>query len=94
MPNGPPPAPPPPPRRAPAAAPAPATSGDRTRQLYDEYMRARRAAGEAVDNLSYDTLRRSLQQQTERLRRKHGDRDVDYEVVTKDGRALIRPVVK
>jgi hypothetical protein len=84
----------PPARPVPPHPQAAARPTDRTRQIYDDYLRARRAAGEKVDNLSYDALRRSLERQTERLRRQHGNRQVDYEVVTKDGRALIRPVIK
>jgi hypothetical protein len=45
--------------------------------------------------LSYDKVRKSLDKQAEKLKKQHGkNRKVDFEVVEKDGKALIRPVVK
>lgn len=73
----------------------PPTHTDRKRQIYDEYVRARRAAGESTEGISYERLARSLDSQTELLRKKHGgDKVIEYVVVTKDGRTLIKPRVK
>ena len=64
------------------------------RPLYDEYLAAKRSAKESTDGLTLDKLERSLRKQTERLRKKHGDKKIEYEVVTQNGRTLIRPLIK
>lgn len=67
---------------------------DRARAVYDEYMRARQRTGKGA-NVSYDAMRKSLEKQASQLRKRHGsNRKVDFEVVEKDGKPLIRPVVK
>jgi hypothetical protein len=91
------PAPRPPPPRRPGPPPPRAPGGGadaRTKQLYDEYVRARQASG-STSEVSYDKLAKSLADQKKKLLEKHGrDRKVDFEVVTKDGKAMIRPVIK
>lgn len=57
-------------------------------------MRARQRTGKGA-NVSYDAMRKSLEKQASQLRKRHGsNRKVDFEVVEKDGKPLIRPVVK
>lgn len=65
-----------------------------TREIYNQYVQARRQAGESTANITYDKLAKSLQTQRQTLKKKHGDRNVDFEVVTKNGRTMIRPVIK
>ena len=64
------------------------------RSLFDEYVQAKRRAKESTAGLSLEKLERSLRRQTERLRKKHGNKQIDYEVVTQNGRPLIRPKIK
>ena len=64
------------------------------RRLYDEYLAAKQRSKESTSGLTYDKLRRSLDRQAEQLRSKHGDREIDFEVITQDGRTRIRPVVR
>ncbi|MEM9692588.1 MAG: MXAN_5187 C-terminal domain-containing protein [Myxococcota bacterium] len=100
-PRRPPPRRPPPPR--PGTAPRntvpspparrPPPKRDQTRQLYDEYVRAKRKRGDHGD-VSYEKLAKSLERQAERLKAKHGDRKVDFRVVEKEGRVMIRPVLR
>jgi hypothetical protein len=72
-----------------------ADSGVGARALFDRYVEARRATGESVAGLSVEKLAASLRSQAEKLRGKLGnDKKVDFEVVTKDGKTLIKPVVK
>jgi hypothetical protein len=89
---------PPPPRGALPGTQARRPPNDpaaRTRELYDEYLRARRAAGVSGADITFEKLAQSLAMQTERLRQKHGaGAQIDYVVVTKDGKPMIRPVIK
>lgn len=102
--------PPPPPKKAAAAHAGPPKPGPRPgpepaggagdarersmRQVYDQYVAAKRKANEPTEGLTYEKLRRSLERQAENLRVSHGDRKVDFEVVSLNGRTMIRPVVR
>jgi hypothetical protein len=90
----------PPPSQAPHPAPArpapqaQANDDSRSRAIYQEYVAARRRSGESVEGLTYERVARSLSEQGERLRAQHPNRSLDFEVVQKDGKAVIKPVVK
>jgi len=90
------PAPAPAPRAA--ARPAPPKEGhlseERVRQIYTQYVDTKRSLKESTASITYESLSRSLQDSTEKLRQKHNGRSVDFEVTIKDGRTILRPVVK
>jgi hypothetical protein len=66
---------------------------ERVRQLYAQYVETKRRQNESTATITYDAVARSLRQSSAKLRQKLG-RAVDFEVVVKDGRAILRPVVK
>jgi hypothetical protein len=80
--------PPLPPRRSPADL-----SDDRLRQLYSQYVQTKRSQNESTASLSYDEMARSLRESSAKLREKHG-KAVDFEVAVKEGKTVLRPVVK
>ena len=96
---------PPPPHPAPAAPPKPAAvppapprspadiPDDRMRQLYSQYVQTRRAQNESTAAITYDAMAKSLRESSAKLREKHG-KAVDFEVTVKDGKTILRPVVK
>lgn len=63
------------------------------RQLYVQYVEARRRQNESTAAITYDAVARSLRESSAKLRQRLG-KPVDFEVAIKDGRAIIRPVVK
>jgi hypothetical protein len=65
----------------------------RVRQLYVEYVEAKRRQKESTAALTYEGLAESLRSSSARLREKHG-KPVDFEVGIKDGKAVLRPRVK
>jgi hypothetical protein len=76
-----------------AAPPESATGGERaTRQVYDRLIEAKQRLGERTEHLSYEAVRDSLEKQAARTREKHGCREVDFTVVVKDGKTLLKPV--
>ena len=79
-------------------APAASASGDlseqKMREIYVKYVGAKRAANESTAGLTYDKLANSLRAQAEKLHAAHPSRTVDFEVVTKDGKTALRPIVK
>lgn len=66
----------------------------RIRDIYNRYVEARRKCNESTAAITYDGLARSLRDSVPKLQQKHGGRVVDFEVVVKDGRTVLKPVVK
>jgi hypothetical protein len=96
--------PPSPPRVAPPVvrpAPAPARpaprigdlSDDRFREIYSQYVETRRKQNEPTGAITRDALAKQLSDSTARLKEKHTGKSVDFEVVVKDGKTILRPVV-
>ena len=67
-------------------------SEDRVRQIYAQYMETRRRQNETA-SMPFDSVARNLRESSARLREKHG-KPVDFEVMIKDGKAFLRPVLK
>lgn len=57
-------------------------------------MEAKREAKESTAGLTYERLAESLRSQTAKLREKNPTKKVDYEVVTRDGKTMIKPILK
>jgi len=85
------PAPPPPPA---AAAKPGDISDDRMRQLYADYVQTKRSQKESTASVTYDALARTIRDSTAKLKEKHGGKSVDFEVTVKDGKTILKPVVK
>lgn len=79
---------------APAAPRSPADiTDDRMRQLYSQYVQTRRAQNESTAAITYDAMAKSIRESSAKLREKHG-KAVDFEVTVKDGKTILKPVVK
>lgn len=98
----------PPPRAAPVPSPAPsapaarsptlATDGalpeQRLRQIYAKYVEAKRSANESTAGVTYEKLAETLRAQASRLKASHPAKSVDYDVIIKDGKTLLKPVLR
>lgn len=90
-------------RPAAAARPAPrpvATGGggdgmndQRLKQLYDVYMQAKKRTGES-STLTMDALKKQIEKQIPVIKAKHNCNSVDFKVVLKDGKAMLKAVPK
>lgn len=69
-------------------------SDARVRQIYAEYVRTKRSQNESTASLNYETMAKSIRDSSEKLREKHGGKKVDFEVQVKDGKTILKPVVK
>jgi hypothetical protein len=81
-----------------AAAPSPRASGEdlpeaRVRQIYAQYVEAKRRGNESTAAITYEAVAKSLRESSAKLREKTG-KAVDFEVAMKDGRAILKPVIK
>lgn len=83
---------------APPQAPKPAAPGlpndDRMRQLYAEYVQTKRKHNESTAQVTFEKLAATIQDSASKLRAKHGGKAIDFEVTVKDGKTILKPVVK
>lgn len=69
-----------------------ANDDQRLKHLYDEYTAARRRNNEG--EVRYDSLVSSIQKMLPGLQSKHQGKQIDFEVVVKDGRVGLKPRVR
>lgn len=85
------------PSAAPPAARPPVAPGDmsddRVRELYARYVEAKRRQNESTAAITFEAVAKSLRESSAKLREKHG-KAVDFEVAVKDGKAILKPVLK
>jgi hypothetical protein len=97
-------------RPAPAPQPAPAArlapsapagggggddlSDQRVRQIYAKYVETKRATNESTAGVTFEKLAASLRAQAEKLKTTHPSKAIDYEVVVKDGKTHLKPVLR
>ena len=88
---------------APAQAPKPAANGvssgasglsdERVRQLHAELSAARKQLNQGA-TLSVDSLAKTLRDTEAKLRSQHAGKAVDFQIVIKDGKPIVKPVVR
>jgi hypothetical protein len=69
-------------------------SAARMRQIYGQYVEAKRRANESTATITYEKVAANLRQTAQALRAKHGSQSVDFEVVLKNGKAALKPILK
>jgi hypothetical protein len=62
------------------------------RQLYERYRNARKQNGEA--DVDFDVVARQVRDTLPKLREKYPGQHVEFDVAVKDGRTILRPVIK
>lgn len=63
-------------------------------RVYRNLVEAKRRCNEPTQNLTYEAVAQSMEQQRQRYRSSHGSQDVDFKVVIKDGKAFLKPEPK
>ncbi|QRK11827.1 hypothetical protein JQX13_18255 [Archangium violaceum] len=83
------------------AAPRPASasgptqlSDDNLKSVYNAYVAAKRRNNEDTSKMSYDSIAASLRKQVPELMKQHGAKSVEFKVVIKDGKAVLKAVPK
>lgn len=62
--------------------------------IYQRYVDARRQNKERTDNVKIETVAKTVRQMLPKLTQKHAGKQIDFEVVVKDGRVALKPVAK
>jgi len=80
-------------------APAPAAASgniniddSRLRDLHARLQQAKQQTKEA--NVSFEGLAKSIRATEAKLREQHKNRKIDFDVVIKDGKAVVKPIVR
>jgi hypothetical protein len=68
-------------------------SDDRVKALHAELVAARRNLNQG-DAVSVDSLAKSLRDAEKKLRAQHQGKNVDFQVVVKDGKPIVKPIVR
>ena len=66
----------------------------RIRQIYAKYVEAKRSTQESTAGVTFEKLATSLRAQAEKLKSAHPSKSIDYEVVVKDGKTHLKPVLR
>lgn len=86
---------PPAPTRAPAPVPGiGGVSEDKLRAVYDALVKAKRRCNEDTSKMSYEQVAGSLRKQVPELMQRAGATSVEFKVVIKDGKAILRAIPK
>lgn len=64
----------------------------RLRELHARLSQAKQQTKEA--NVSFDGLAKSIRATEAKLREQHKGRKIDFDVVIKDGKAVVKPIVR
>jgi hypothetical protein len=81
------------PVRAPVAAQGD-LSDQKVKAIYDAYVTAKKRCNEDVSKLSLDSLASTLRKQVPDLMKQHKAKSVEFKVVIKDGKAILRALPK
>jgi hypothetical protein len=80
--------------RPPAATSASELSDEKLKSVYNAYVAAKRNNKEDTSKMSYDSIAASLRKQVPELMKQHGAKSVEFKVVIKDGKAVLKAVPK
>ena len=80
------------PRTGPVKPAAPSISDANLRRLYDTYLVARKRCGEATDGLTFDSMAARIRSQVPELIQKHKAKNIEFKVVIKGGKAILKAV--
>jgi hypothetical protein len=79
---------------APVAAQAGQLSDAKLKAIYDAYVTAKKRCNEDTSKLTFDSVANTLRQQVPALMKQHNAKTVEFKVVIKDGKAVLRALPK
>ena len=67
-------------------------SDDKLRRLYDTYLVARQRTGESVEGMTFEGVAQRIRAQVPQLMAKHQAKSVEFKVIIKGGRAILKAI--
>lgn len=86
-----------PPRSSAPPRPYPSTdplSAEQMKSIYRRFIKAKQMCGEDTSKVKYDSLVQSISKQMPTIRKRYSGKDVDFQVVIRSGRAILKAMVK
>ncbi len=71
---------------------APEITETQLRKLYDTYLVARQRCGEPTDGISFESVATRIRAQVPQLMEKHKARNIEFKVVIKGGKAVLKAI--
>ena len=71
-----------------------ALSDQKIKAIYDAYVMAKKRCGEDTRNVTLDSVSATLRKQVPELMKQHSAKSVEFKVVIKDGKAVLRALPK
>ncbi len=81
------------PKPALPAAPSATVSDERVRELHARLVEAKRQTQDGAA-ISVEGLAKSIKATEAKLQEQHKNRKIDFDVVIKDGKAVLKPIVR
>jgi hypothetical protein len=75
-----------------ASQQAPEISEGQLRKLYDTYLVARQRCGEPTEGISFESVATRIRAQVPQLMEKHKARNIEFKVVIKGGKAILKAI--
>jgi hypothetical protein len=72
----------------------PAIAEARIREVYTKLVQEKRARNESTADVTYDKIAKSMRESAAVLKEKHKGKSVDFEVSQRDGKTVLKPVLK
>jgi len=70
----------------------PGISDESLRRLYDTYLVAKKRCGESTDGMTFDSIASRIRAQVPELMQKHKTKNIEFKVVIKGGKAILKVV--
>lgn len=69
-------------------------SQDKIDSVYKRFIDARAKNSERTDNVRPETIAKSIQKMMPKLQKKHAGKNIDFDVVVKNGKVALKPIAK
>ena len=79
-------------KASPARTGPPEISDANLRRLYDTYVMAKKRCGESTAGMTYDAIASRIRAQVPELMQKHRAKNIEFKVVIKGGKAILKAV--
>ncbi len=82
------------PKMPPRPAPRETSPEENMQKLFERYVDARQKNNESTERVRYETVVQTVEKMMPKLREKHGNKAIDFDVILVDGKVGIKPKIR